>query len=92
MPFRKNLGFNEGASGCERATTVRRHVCEYSVGRRDDPVTMVLALDHAYGRSHAADGDAHGMQEIETATPGPEGRRRMRLVAEGGFEPPTKGL
>ena len=41
MPFRKNLGFNEEASGV-RTTPVRRRSAEYSAGTPDHPGTEVL--------------------------------------------------
>ena len=93
MPFRKNLGF-KWSLRVERAATVRRRLAEYSVERQDDPVTEVLPLDHLYGRWAALDGGATEGEGIHTAASGgptmapePGG-----LVAEGGFEPPTKCL
>ena len=43
MPLRKNLGFNEGASGYA-TTPVRRQRGEYTAGGHDDPMTDVLGL------------------------------------------------
>ncbi len=38
------------------------------------------------------DGGAIEREGFDTALPGEEGRALSWLVAEGGFEPPTKGL
>ena len=71
--------------------------CEYTAGSHDDPVTDVLALT-GYGRAVGPDGVAPGdegsstVARIENDPPVGEGGSCSRLVAEGGFEPPTKGL
>ena len=59
MPFRKNFGIQEGASGVDQATTVRRRCCEYSAGVRNDPLTEVMAL-RGYGGGRRPDGGGDG--------------------------------
>jgi hypothetical protein len=78
-------------------TTERRHVQRVYLWGLKGPPDRGHALDHPYGRSQKVDGDGRSCEGIDTTRVtvsrtwddivGIEG-----LVAEGGFEPPTKGL
>ena len=93
MPFRKNFGFKREPPGVTTGDDRVSPSREYSAGVRDDPMTVVLSPTCPYGRGAPTDGYADGDEGIETTPRVPEGRRLdPMLVAEGGFEPPTKGL
>jgi hypothetical protein len=51
-----------------------------------------MALGQGYGRTIAPDGGVTGGEGFDMGTGISRHRRVEELVAEGGFEPPTKGL
>ena len=73
-------------------TTERRHVQRVYLWGRAGPPDRGHASHHPYGRAQEVESNGRRGQEIDTVDARRPSDVIEGLVAEGGFEPPTKGL